>query len=204
MKQIILCILFIPSMLISMAWSQDHDKTLVDDYYNKPKKEAGFVFAMAETGTGFGAFVVWPFSQQYHAGVTFDAFFIRDSRQFEYVDYYGNFYSINDVNNVYLFDLMFMLKRRFFAEDMDDSFRPFLSAGFGPIFGMNFPEVDDLENQYRWTAGGFIGGGVDISVDVKYLVSIKAQYRFMPFSKILGETSDHSMFELRFELGRRF
>jgi hypothetical protein len=99
---------------------------------------------------------------------------------------------------------MFILKRRFFAEDMDDSFRPFLSAGFGPIFGMNFPEVDDLENQYRWTAGGFIGGGVDISVDVKYLVSIKAQYRFMPFSKILGETSDHSMFELRFELGRRF
>jgi len=204
MKRIILSLLFIQSLLISTAWTQDHDKVLVDDYYNGPKKEAGFVFSMAETGTGFGAFIVWPFSQVYHAGVTFDAFFIRDSRQFEYVDYYGNFYSINDVNNVYLFDLMITIKRRFFAEDMDDSFRPFLSAGFGPIFGMNFPEVDELENQYGWTAAGFVGGGVDISVDVKYIVSIKAQYRIVPFSKILGETSNHSMFELRFELGRRF
>ena len=58
---------------------------------------------------------------------------------------------MNKINNVYIFDLQMTLKRRLFAEDLDDSFRPFISGGFGPVFGMNFPEDESLKDQYEWS-----------------------------------------------------
>jgi len=175
-----------------------------DDYLKQAKTEAGFVFTMAETGSGFGAFFALPFGSIFHAGVALDGFFIRDSKQIEYVDYYGYMRSINDINDVYIFDIMITLKRRLFAEDMHDSFRPFITGGFGPVYGMNFPKVDRLPNQEEFSFGGFVGAGADISVDKKFFISVRAQYRLLPFTKPLGETSNHSMFELRFELGKRF
>ena len=175
-----------------------------DDYLKQAKTEAGFVFTMAEFGSGFGAFFALPFGSIFHVGATVDAYFLRDSKQFESVDYYGRPYSINDPNNVYVFDAMITLKRRLFAADMHDSFRPFISGGFGPVYGMNFPENDIFPDQKGMTFGGFVGAGADISVDKMLFISIRAQYRVLPFSKRLGEKSNHSMFELRFELGKRF
>ena len=97
-----------------------------------------------------------------------------------------------------------MFRKVLVAEDMDDSVRPFLTGGFGPIAGYNFPEIDELPDQSSWTFGGFVGAGVDITFDVKYFISTKAQYRIASFPDRLGVTDNHSMFELRFELGRRF
>ena len=176
-----------------------------DDQLRQAKTEAGLVFTMAESGSGAGAFIALPFGSIFHVGVAIDAFFLRDSKQFEYADpYTGGLYSINDINDVYIFDAMITLKRRLFADDMDDSFRPFITGGFGPVYGMNFPENDNLPNQKEFSFGGFVGTGADISVDKKFFISVRAQYRFLPFSKPLGERSNHSMFELRFEMGKRF
>jgi outer membrane protein W len=107
---------------------------------------------------------------------------------------------------VYLFDAMLTLKKRFFAEDLHESFRPFLSGGIGPVYGMNFPEVDELHDQKAFTFGGFIGAGTDISMDNKFFAGIRVQYRFLPFSSPLGygQNKNHSMVELRLELGKRF
>jgi hypothetical protein len=160
---------------------------------------------MAESGSGAGAFFSLPFGTLFHAGIALDALFLRDSKQFEYIDpYYGYTYQMNKINNVYIFDMQFTVKRRLFAEDLDDSFRPFLTGGIGPVFGMNFPEDDSLPDQYEWSFGGFVGGGADITFDKKYFVGIRGQYRIIPFSKRLGETKNHTMFELRIELGKRF
>jgi hypothetical protein len=200
---------FILSMVLlftfaPMIYAQNEINPDEDNYLRQAKTEAGFVFTMAETGSGFGAFFALPFGDIFHVGATIDAFFIRDSKQFEGVDYYGRYYSINNPNNVYVFDAMITLKRRLFADDMHDSFRPFISGGFGPVYGMNFPEDDRFPDQKEMTFGGFVGAGADISVDKKFFISVRAQYRVLPFSKRLGEKSNHSMFELRFELGKRF
>ena len=205
MKRLIPSILFMLAVLISALPAEDDFNSLSDEFVFKPKKEAGLMVAMAETGSSFGAFISWPFGSLFHAGIGIDAFFLRDARQVEFIDpIYGGMYTLNKENNVYLFDAMFSLKRRFFADDMDDSFRPFLTGGFGPTYGVNFPEENDLAVQHRWTVGGYVGGGVDVSVDAKYFVSVRAQYRIIPFSKLLGEKMDHSMFELRFNVGWRF
>lgn len=190
---------------IQFIYAQDNINTEEDEYLRQAKTEAGLIFTMAETGSGFGAFYSIPFGSIFHVGATLNAYFLRDSKQFDYQDpYTGYIYSVNDVNNVYIFDAMITLKRRLFAEDMHESFRPFLSGGFGPVFGLNNPEDDRIQNQEEWSFGGFVGAGADISVDKKFFISVRAQYLILPFTHRLGERSNHSMFELRFELGRRF
>ena len=198
---LILLLLFVFSQTI---YAQKEISANEEDNLKQAKTEAGFVFTMAETGSGFGAFFALPFGSIYHVGVAVDGFFLRDSKQIDYVDYYGYVRSINDINNVYIFDAMITLKRRMFADDMHDSFRPFITGGFGPVYGINFPEVESLPNQEEFSFGGFLGAGADISVDKKFFISVRAQYRFLPFTKPLGETNNHSMFELRLELGKRF
>ncbi|MCK5346108.1 MAG: hypothetical protein KAR20_22010, partial [Candidatus Heimdallarchaeota archaeon] len=165
MHNIIIYIFIVLLAISSIGLTQDSDKSLANDYFKKAENEAGAVFAMTETGSGFGGFMLWPISSRIHVGATLDAFFLRDSRQVDLVDpYTGYMYTFNKQNNVYIFDLLVTIKRRFFAEDMDDSFRPFLSAGIGPTFGLNSPEDDTLPNEKEWTIGGFVGGGVDITV----------------------------------------
>ena len=191
-------------VFINLIYAQDVFESEEDIYLKQAKTEAGLVFTMAETGSGFGVVYAFPIGSIFHLGASIDAFFLRDSKQFEYIGYDGLPRSVNNVNNVYIFDAMITLKRRLFAEDMHDSFRPFISGGFGPVFGFNNPEDERIPNQEEWTFGGFVGAGVDVSVDKKFFVSIRAQYRVLPFSQRLGERSNHSMFELRFELGKRF
>ena len=184
---------------------------MTEDVEIRPDNQIGFVFTMAESGSGLGGFIAWPLFAGFHFGFNLDAYFLRDSKQIDTYYYAtGTPYSINKQNNVYLFDAMVTLKKRFFADDLDESFRSFLSGGIGPYYGMNFPEFEQTPegeptfDQYRFTVGGFAGAGVDITVNEKMFVGVRAQYRVIPFSKDLGERANHSMFELRFEIGRRY
>ena len=203
---ILLCLLIINSPLLAQVINPAEDEETYD-----AKRQVGLGFAMAETGSSLGIFIAWPLIPDYHFGLGFDAFLLRDSKQLDFYDpYYGIPYSINKQNNVYLFDLLVTAKKRLFKQDLSEEFRPFISAALGSVYGMNFPEVSrDVNNvskkdEYRWTVGGFVGAGVDFSVKSNHLVTIRAQYRVMPFTEILGERKNHSMFELRFEIVQRF
>ena len=75
---------------------------------------------------------------------------------------------------------------------------------------MNYPEynTDILGNptfdQFGWALGGFLGAGVDVDASTSFFMSIRAQYRIIPFAKKIGERKNHSMFELRFEFSNRY
>ena len=205
MKKLLFIIIILPGIFFSTLLAQDRANTYSKEKFEKIRTEAGLVFAMAETGSGGGAFLSLPFGSLFHAGIAVDVYFLRDSKQIEYADpYYGGVYQMNKINNVYIFDMQFTVKRRLFAEDLHDSFRPFLTGGLGPVFGMNHPEDKSLPKQYEWSIGGFVGGGADITFDKKYFVGVRGQYRIIPFSQRIGETNNHTMFELRLEVGWRF
>jgi hypothetical protein len=205
----IIKIMVILAVLSMVAAAQDNEWTEEE----RTHRQGGIVFTMAETGSGFGGYFSWPLFKYYHIGFATDVLFIRDSQEFTYTDYYYGPISINKINNVYLLDFFFIAKRRLFAESMDEGFRPFITAAFGPIYGINHPEKwakrpppygYGLTNTADLTLGGFFGLGVDVNAGTTYFFSIRAQYRIMPFSEQIGETADHSMIELRFELGKRF
>ena len=197
MKGILVFILFFA--FIQMTYSQDN--TL---FKSQAKTEVGLVFSMAETGSGFGIFMALPTNIFYHIGITADVYFLRDSKQINYTDYYGYQRVINKENDVYIFDLMATLKKRLFAEDIHDDFRPFITGGLGPVFGINFPEDDRLPNQKELTFGGFVGVGADITTSEKFFISVCTQYRIFPFFNPLGEATNHSMFEMQIKIGKRF
>ena len=182
------------------------------DYENEyDKRYLGFSFTMAETGSGIGLLSAWHIFNHTHLGINLGAYFIRDESEFSGIDpYSGYYYTVGKKNNVYLFDFMISMKRRFFASDLDESFRPFLTGGIGPYYGMNFPEFstdvagNKTFDQYAWAVGGFIGAGVDVDASTNFFLSIRAQYRFIPFNEQIGERKNHSMFEIRFEFSNRY
>ena len=144
MKSIFVCSLLLLFAFSQINFAHNEIQSDEDDYLRQAKTEIGAVFTMAETGSGFGAFIALPFGSIFHVGATVDGYFLRDSKQFEYINpYTGYRQSINDINDVYLIDIMLTLKRRLFAQDMHDSFRPFITGGFGPVYGMNFPEDEN-------------------------------------------------------------
>jgi hypothetical protein len=184
-----------------------------DEEWNEEQttyRQGGIVFTMAETGSGFGGFFSWPLFKNMHFGLATDFLFIRDSKEITYTDpYYYYPVTYNKVNNVYLIDFFVIAKKRLFAESMDEGFRPFITAAAGPVYGINHPEKwakqeYGLSNTSDLTVGGFFGAGVDINAGSSYFFSVRAQYRIIPFSIQIGETNNHSMLELRFEIGKRF
>jgi len=187
------------------------DVYLEDDPKPTITSHRGLAYSLLETGSGIGLFYEMPLEGFYHIGLGFDAFMLRDNNEFPYTDpFTGYTYNIGRENNVFLFDLMFTAKKRLFVDKVDDSFRPFITAAVGPVFGMNFPEFDrnvegeKLNDQYRWTAAAILGFGLDADVDGKYFFGFRTQYRIMPFGKQLGERKNHSMIDIRLEIGQRF
>jgi hypothetical protein len=181
------------------------EQYLQEDPEPHSEKQWGGAFSVIESGSGLGLFYALPLKNFYHVGATFNVFLLRDSKQFEY--YY---YTFNKKNNVYLFDLQITLKKRLFAHQIDDQFRPFIAIGAGPVYGMNFPEQETNpdgtknEKQFRLTLAGAVAAGVDAVVDADYLFGIRLQYRIMKFPGMLGERQDHSMFDVRLEFGKLF
>ncbi|RMH61951.1 MAG: hypothetical protein D6677_10955 [Calditrichaeota bacterium] len=173
------------------------------------KKHRGFAYSLVETGSGLGFFYETPLDHPhfFHIGGVFDALIIRDSGQIDFYDPYYGYVTYGKKNNVFLLDMLATVKWRLLPYTMDDSFRPFVSAGAGVAFGMNFPETSvdvPLENQYLWAPEGVIGAGIDADVEGKTYVGVRVQYRIIPFSEKLGERSNHSMLDLRLEIGQRF
>ena len=182
------------------------EEYLQDDPEPNIEKQWGGAFSVLESGSGLGVFYAKPMKHFYHIGLAFDAFMLRDSKQYDYVDQYGYYYT-NRKNNVYIFDLLFTVKKRLLAYSIDDQFRPFIAISAGPVFGMNFPEDDNrdvIKNQYEWALNAAAAAGVDIAMDGNYMIGLRLQYRFMKFTDTLGERQDHSMLDVRLEFGKLF
>ncbi len=202
----ILVIVFLPVGLFAQI--SDY---LEDDPQPTITSHRGVAYSLLETGSGLGLFYELPVVGFLHLGLGFDAFMIRDNNQIDYVNPYTGYPAVyGKENNVFIFDLMITAKQRLFVDKVDDSFRPYITGAIGPVFGMNFHEEDKdplgnkLHDQYRWTAAAILGAGLDADVDGKYFFGLRVQYRIMPFFEKLGERKNHSMIDIRLEIGQRF
>ncbi len=194
-------------LLLPIALSAQIDVYLEEDPEPTIKDHRGLAYSLVETGSGLGLFYETPAFGFVHVGAEFTALIIRDRSEINYIDQFGFPRTYGKENNVFLLDLMFIGKWRLFAREFDDSFRPFITAGAGPVFGMNFPEATNdvqTEDQYLWAPAGLIGFGLDADVDNQYFFGFRAQYRIIPFSERLGERTNHSMIDIRLEIGQRF
>jgi hypothetical protein len=206
MKKIIFIILIMP--IIALAQFQDY---IVDEFRTTHKTLAGGMFSMIEQGAGIGVFYELPYSNFWHIGGRIDGFMLRDSKQIEYYDYYGNPRIRNKLNNAFLIDLIITAKKRLLTDNLDDSIRPYINFGGGIVTGMNFPEynIDPIEgvptgNQYDLTYTILGGIGVDATISPNSYFGITLEYRYMKFNEKIGETNNYSTIGIRLEIGKRF
>lgn len=184
-----------------------YEEYLQEDPEPTSQAFAGGAFSMLENGSGFGGFYEWPLPGFISIGGVLNFYMLRDNKQVDFINPYTGYpETYGKVNNVYWFDLGLRLKKRLFARDIDDQFRPFVAATVGPVFGMNFPEVKSLDDQYSWALSGGLAAGVDVVLDTGYVIGFQLQYRLMHFTQNLGEIDkgNFSTLDLSLELGKSF
>lgn len=204
--QRILVIFFL--FIIPLTGFAQFEQYIQQDPEPTSNNRAGGAFSLLENGSGLGGFVEWSLPNFYQVGGALTFYMLRDNKQIEAYDpYYNAQYTIGKVNNAYLIDLGFILKKRLFAREIDDQFRPFISTAVGPIFGMNFPEKESKKpDEYRWALSAAVAAGVDVVMDTGYLIGFQLQYRLMRFDGILAEIDkgNFSTLDVRIEIGKLF
>ena len=200
-NRVILFLIFL--MLAPLQIFAQYEKYLLKDPEPKVYKQGGVAFSVVELGTGLGGFYSMPLKHFWHVGIAADFFLLRDENQIDIIDpWTGIPVTINKENNAYVMDLTVSLKKRLLARKIDDSLRPFVAAGVGPMYGINFPIDKKKKDEYRWAWSAFGAAGVDIALESNYFLGLRLQYRVIKFQKTFVGKKDHSTFDIRLEIGK--
>lgn len=193
-------LLFLPALVLAQF-----EQYIQQDPEPTAQAQFGGAFSILESGSGIGGFYELPLPGFMSAGVAGHFYIMRDNGQVTINDPYTGYpVELGKKNNVFLFDLGLTLKKRLFTYEIDDQFRPFVSAAVGPVYGMNFPESSQAKDQYSWAVSGALAAGVDILLDTGYMMGFQLQYRFMNFQKQLGEINqgNYNTLDMRIEIGK--
>ncbi len=190
-------------------------------YHDTPPRhgnEYGMDLTIAMSGFGIGGTYRIALPNMYHLGLNADFYMMRDENEITYYDYYGYPIERNKFNRLFFLPVNAELKKRLFAESIEESFRPYLVGQAGLTFGMNFPQTDSYDyqrltpeersklpknNEYQFTMNFALGAGVDISTSQDFFVSVRPQVRFIYFPDAIAGKKNHTTFEIRIELGKR-
>ncbi|MCK9410318.1 MAG: hypothetical protein WCX28_14295 [Bacteriovoracaceae bacterium] len=197
MKNILIVIL----MGASLSFSQGKDSTII---FTSPEPETtkpeptvyddawGVDILLSNNGFGFGGFYRHEYSRNIFGTVTFGIAESKDDNEVEYYDYWGQSYAPGKINRFLLIPVLFGVQYRLFADDITDSFRPYVNAGAGPTMVLVHPYRDEGTGEQmdyfrslglarpRYTLGGYIGAGAFFGADMGSLSGINIRYYFVP------------------------
>lgn len=164
-------------------------RSLIDPDEDKStlKNAFGADLIFSESGFGGGLFYQRSFGGDYFGFISLYISGSRNTDEFDFYDYNSGTYRVPDkVNRLYIFPLTIGIQKNFFSEEIADSFRPYLSLGFGPSFILSTPYDKEFFSAFGDAAGftrigGFIGMGANFGSNNKTLVSANIRYYFIPF-----------------------
>ena len=153
-----------------------------------PSNSWGIDIMFGDAGFGLGTFFRKQFDVKWSAFADISFSETKDEREFEYIDYFGNIFTIGKKNRVFQVPLNFGAHYRIFENTIADNLRPYLSAGVGPTIIITTPYEDEFFNSFgraqaKYALGGYIGLGANFGLDKSSLVGINVRYYY---SKILS------------------
>ncbi len=192
MKNLIAITFIIASSLLS----QQKDSAMIfespEQEFTKPVQSAmadawGVDILLSNTGFGLAGFYRHEYSRVLFGTVTLGIAESKDDNEVVYYDWYGQSIVPGKINRFLLIPLHFGIQYRIFADDITDSFRPYLNAGVGPTLVLAAPYEREYFNSLRYarshyTLGGYIGFGAFFGSDPGSLSGINLRYYFVPFS----------------------
>jgi hypothetical protein len=194
---LVILILLVTSDINYLQAQDDTDVAIHTD-------EIGINLSLAMSGFGFGGFYRKALGSYTYIGTNLSFFIMRDDKEYEYYDYnYGISVKSNDINRLFFIPFNLELKKRLFANDIEDGFRPHVIFQGGVIYGMNFPKIEDLANESQFSYNFVFGFGIDINNKGNYFITIRPQYRIIYFPKEIAQKKNHSNFEIKVEVGGR-
>lgn len=151
-----------------------------------PDNTLGLDIMFGEGGIGFGGFYRRQFSNNFTGFVDLSISEAKDPREFEYVDYFGQTYTLGKKNRVFLIPVNFGFQYRLFKRVIHDNLRPYINAGIGPSIVITTPYEQEFfdafgDAQTKLTLGGYIGFGANFGLDKSSLIGINFRYYVVRF-----------------------
>ena len=151
-----------------------------------PPNAWGFDIMIGESGFGFGGF----YRHQLNEVITLfsDISFSesKDDREFEFIDVFGNSFTVGKKNRIFQVPLNFGAQYRFFKDELADNLRPYINAGVGPALIITTPYSKEFFNafsdaQFKLAAGGYVGFGANFGIDTSNLIGLNFRYYYIKF-----------------------
>jgi hypothetical protein len=110
----------------------------------------------------------------------------KDEREFEYIDIFGNTFTIGKKNRVFQIPLNFGAHLRLFEKELTDNLRPYLNVGVGPTIVLTTPYAEEFFHAFSNTemkvaAGGYVGFGANFGLDESSLLGLNFRYYLIKF-----------------------
>ena len=145
----------------------------------------GFDFMIGMDGFGVGGFYGYTFGDELTLFSDLSFSEARDARQLDYYDYWSGVISLNKNNYVYRIPLFLGLQYRLFKDDIVDNFRPFITAGGGPVLMYIASAKTDFftglfHGHSKYTYGTFVGLGAQFGFDRSYVLGVNVRYFLIP------------------------
>jgi hypothetical protein len=167
------------------------DRALTEQDLAVRSQASGINLMIGTDGFGFGVFYHYLISDEWTAFADMCVSQVRDTRQREFYDPYQGTIPINKVNRVLRIPLFAGLQYRLFSEDIVENFRPYLSAGAGPVLLFVAParNADRSEKEFftslgsghpEYSFGGFVGAGAQFGFDRSSLFGLNIRYFVIP------------------------
>jgi len=183
---------------------------VVEDNPPTHNDQGGGTVVVSMSGLGIGGFYRKALPGFWTVGVNGQFFLMRGDKEIEFIDpYYGIPVVLNKYSQLFLIPVNLEIKKRLFANDIEDNFRPHVMLEVGAILGINVPDkqyyayfnLGDPKTEYQVTYNFVIGFGVDVISHENFFVSVRPQYRYVYFPHKIAFKKDHSAFEINLEFG---
>lgn len=156
----------------------------------------GFDLLLSNSGFGLGLSYRRQYTEDLAGQVALSVSESKEDQEVEYYDpYTGNSFVPGKLNRFMVVPLTVGVQYRLFREDIVDTFRPYVNAGFGPtmIYEMPFvvltpvpggpPQIEQVEffnsigkGTPHFTAGGFLGAGAYFGSERSTVLGINIRY----------------------------
>lgn len=151
-----------------------------------PSNAWGVDIMFGEGGFGLGTFYRKQLSMKWTLFADLSFSETKDTREFEYVDYFGTTFTYGKKNRVFSVPLNFGLQYRLFENVIYDNLRPYINFGVGPTLVLTTPYDQEFFNAFGYTRtktaiGGYVGFGANFGLDKSNLIGLNFRYYYTHF-----------------------
>jgi len=151
-----------------------------------PSNALGLDLLIGESGFGFGGFYRKELSTKFTLFADISISEAKDEREIEYVDIYGQTFTIGKQNRVFQVPITFGAQFRLFENQLADNLRPYINLGIGPTVALTTPYDQEFFKAFAYAkpfyaVGGYVGFGANFGLDSKSLIGLNMRYYYTQF-----------------------